>query len=734
MIFRKFGGSYQYWVRTPEDLPEVLKLDPALWAALSVPSASINTDRKFLSYLDFDANGVIRLDDVASAIKFVMDMLTTLSPLAEYTAELSADALRRDTDPGRLMADFLGKHPELTADGKLQLASISAKINEVASGALRGDGVLRAAAVAGSGAEELFSEIMAVSGSADGVTSAQLDKFTADAADFLAWAKQTERPLFRGEDPAPYFTALNAIRDKVDEFFRFCELIRLDAANQKRFQLDPENLPPLDLKDGAAVSEALYSAPLAAPDRNAELKLAGEVNPGYRDALAGFAALFHVDKLTPESWAALQSELAPYADYLARAQGDNIGRLGTAKLEACLAEGKPAALRELLARDGEIGNVLDRLKALEKLILFKQYLLRFTNNFVCFKALFSPDETSMIQAGKLIMDGRTFALTLWISNAAAHKAIAVKSHLCLIYLELITETGGKLYAATAVTAGDLKRIYVGKPAFFIDSTGKQYCGKVIDLVSGPISFWQTVMAPFRRLGEAIGGKVQKLTDFSSTEKQLGKNIDSSMDKLAAPPQQPAKSGGLAGNSSMLLLAGGLSIAALGAAASYAVKTVASIVSSVVEMPPLRLAMWVLIVLAILFLPLAINALLQLRRRNLTLFLEAAGWAVNLPMRLNSRVSRFFTFSGIYPDNASFRKMDLEFREAKPRRRVIPTVILLLLILAAALYGIYAFRCRSCPFDRGNTGKCAVAPTPQNTAPTTEDRPAAPPPPAAPVKN
>ena len=116
-------------------------------------------------------------------------------------------------------------------------------------------------------------------------------------------------------------------------------------------------------------------------------------------------------------------------------------------------------------------------------------------------------------------------------------------------------------------------------------------------------------------------------------------IMSSIDKLAAPPQQPAKSGGLAGNSSMLLLAGGLSIAALGAAASYAVKTVASIVSSVVEMPPLRLAMWILIVLAILFLPLAINALLQLRRRNLTLFLEAAGWAINLPMRLNSRVSR-----------------------------------------------------------------------------------------------
>ncbi len=71
MIFRKLGGSYQYWVSTPEELPDVLRLDPALWAALSVPVAALNVDRKFLSYLDFDANGIIRLDDVENAIKTV---------------------------------------------------------------------------------------------------------------------------------------------------------------------------------------------------------------------------------------------------------------------------------------------------------------------------------------------------------------------------------------------------------------------------------------------------------------------------------------------------------------------------------------------------------------------------------------------------------------------------------------------------------------------------------------
>jgi len=367
-------------------------------------------------------------------------------------------------------------------------------------------------------------------------------------------------------------------------------------------------------------------------------------------------------------------------------------------------------LRELFARDSRVGGVIAQLKTVEKLILFKRYLWRFVNNFVCFKALFTAGETSMIQAGRLVMDGRTFALTLWIDDIAAHKAIAVKSHLCLMYLELKNNDGKKRYVATAITAGDLKRIYVGKPAFFIDSDGVQYNGRVVDLVSGPISFWQTVMAPFRRLGEIIGGKAQKLTDFSATEKAMGKEIDNTANRMSGQEKAPAKSGGMLGSGTMLLLAGGLSLAALGAAVSYMVKTIASIVSSLVAMPPLRLVMWIAIVVLILFAPLALYAIIQLRRRNLTLFLEAAGWAINLPMRLNAKVSRFFTFFGIYPENAHFKVLDLEMPDRKAERkrtgRKVRTVLLLILliVIAAALWcwRLGVFRCcsKGSPYCRG----------------------------------
>lgn len=697
MIFRKFGGSYQYWVSKPEELPDILRLDPALWAALSVPAAALNADAKFLHYLDFDANDAIRLGDVENAVKTVQSAFRDLKSFSDPAPEIEISTLNDTAGECRERLDFIASLPELSADGKLLLANVSAKLQAVASGALRGDGILRAPAVAGSGAEALFGEVLSVSGSGEGVTAAQLDKFLTDAADFLEWAKQTERPKFRDADPAPYYASLTSVKDKIDEFFRFCELLRLDPAHEKRFRLDPDNLPPLDIKDGEAVAETLHTAPLAAPNRAAELNFNGELNPCYRDALRDFARLFELEKLTPESWAALQTELSPYAEYLGRAQGDNIGRLGEAKLTALLADRQPEALHELFTRDGQVGGVLDQLRSLEKLILFKQYLWPFANNFVCFKALFTASETSMIQAGRLIMDGRTFALTLWIDSIAAHKTIAVKSHLCLIYLELVTASGAKRYVATAVTAGDLKRIYVGKPAFFIDSEGTQYNGRIVDMVYGPISFWQTVFEPFRRMGAAIGSKMQKFTDYSSTEKAMNEQIDSVGDRMTSPKKQPApeadsgKGGGLLGkgNGTMLLLAGGLSLAALGAAISYVVRTITSIAAQLAAMPPLRLCQFICTILLILFAPLALYAILQLRKRNLTLFLEAAGWAINLPMRLNSRVSGFFTFFGIYPDDAKFKVFVLDARNKREdrvrrRRRCLWLLILVFFVLLILL--------------------------------------------------
>ena len=178
-----------------------------------------------------------------------------------------------------------------------------------------------------------------------------------------------------------------------------------------------------------------------------------------------------IEKLNGDAWKELKNEFAPYAEYLARAQGDLAGQLGREKLEKHLAGDGFNNLRKLFAADKTIGGVVDGLRKLERLLLYSRYLLEFVNNFVSFYSFFDNNQTSMLQAGRLIMDGKSYNLAVWIDDIAAHKKVAVRSNMCLLYLDVVSSGAVpvKRKVAVAVTGGSLTRIYVGKPAFFIDN-------------------------------------------------------------------------------------------------------------------------------------------------------------------------------------------------------------------------------------------------------------------------
>ena len=665
--FRNIGGSFQFTAATPADLPAVLDLDPALWAALSAPVSSLNADQRFLGYLDSDKSGHICVNDVCSAIRFITKYLQDFSPLSNEATGLPVAALNSDDADCSVILTFVDRlKDELVQNGELQPALVAKKLAEIAASPFKGDGVLTPAAVAGSNADTLYNAVLTNSGgtpSADGankgITLAQLDKFKQDANDFLNWAATAECPQFREQDPVAPYDIFQKLIVKLDEYFNFCDLVKLEPSNLKRFQLDPAALPPLDLADQAAVNSVLVQAPITTPNAEGVLDFSGNLNPFYQGALEKFAATFQLETLTKEQYLQIKRDFAPYADYLSKAKGNSIGALGKEKLEALMEDPADAVLRDLFARDSRQGGVLQSLRTLDMLCLYKQHLMNFVNNFVSFKALFSPDSRSLLQAGKLVMDGHSYYLTMVIPNIAAHKAIATASNLCMLYLEMKPgpkQTGNPFFVAVAVTGGVLQRIYKGKPAYFIHNDGTHFCGKVVDVVDGPISFWHTVFSPFRRLGALIGTRIQKFTDFSAMEKQLETSVNTG--KLPpVPAAAPTKGGLFSTNGSIFLLAGGLSVAAVGAAFSFLAKSVVSIVESISKMSLWTLIGGTLAIVLFIFVPIAINAILKMRKRNLTIFLEAAGWAVNLPMRLNASVSGLFTRCGIYPEGTKFNRTE-----------------------------------------------------------------------------
>jgi len=287
------------------------------------------------------------------------------------------------------------------------------------------------------------------------------------------------------------------------------------------------------------------------------------------------------------------------------------------------------------------------------LLLYKTHLLQFVNNFVSFRDLFAADSRSILQAGKLVMDGRSYYLTVIIPNVAEHKKIAAASNLCMLYLELHAPDKPTFFVAVAVTGGDLSRIYIGKPVYFIDHEDHYYRGKVVDIVEGPISFLQTVLSPFRRLYRVIGERIQKMMDFNAVEKQLESTISTGK----KPAQPPPGNSSWMGKGSIFLLAGGISVAALGAAFSFLLKSIRETLQFLCSLSAWTLLGWIAGLLCFILIPISCMAVLKMRQRNLTLFLEAAGWAVNLPMRLNASVSSLFTRSGVYPPNTRFNRTE-----------------------------------------------------------------------------
>ncbi|MFA6714970.1 MAG: hypothetical protein WCS27_06315 [Victivallaceae bacterium] len=634
LICEQIGGSPQFTISAPEFMDAVLELDPALWAATSAPCESLFTDSKFIAYLDPDNSGSVRVDEVCVAIKFLMETFKSATELNKRDTSLALPELNVESEDGQNFAKFIRNSFSIKDENtELPLERISEKIDALSSGPLKGDGCLTAKALEDPVDLVLFNDILSVFGK-DSLTVEMLDQFVADAGDFLHWEENTAKPELKVKEPALAYSAYSALKDKIDEFFSYCQLVAADPVNSERFRLDPDNIPPLELKNPQAVRDYLDTLPLAVPDEKMELKLTFGINSHFQHAANDFSNAFKLTTLSMEKWEKIKEELAPYDEYCARIYGDPAGRLGRQKLEAYLTGEAIKNLRNILSKDAKLSDTLGQLRKLEKLLLFRRFLPEFLDNFVNFKDLYTQNKNSMIQAGSLIMDGRHFDLTLSVKDPAEHKKYALKSNICMIYVELLNndKTLPKQFAVAAVTAGAVNNLYIGKRGIFINNKGEYRNAVITDFVNGPISFRQAMFLPFRKAGEDISRRMVKLSSFNTFEQNLGKGIKT----IESQPQK----GSLLNAGSIAVLCGSVGVAALGSGIAFAI-------NKLKDVSWIKITSVFLGVIILLMLPAVISALLKLRRRNLALFLEAAGWAVNQHLRLKSAIAATFTYRPEY---------------------------------------------------------------------------------------
>ena len=81
--FDNIGGSSRVRISKGEDIRHLHELDPKMWTVLSCPVKGLEIDDKSLAYIDADADGKIRVNDVIATAQWVCDALKNPDLLLE---------------------------------------------------------------------------------------------------------------------------------------------------------------------------------------------------------------------------------------------------------------------------------------------------------------------------------------------------------------------------------------------------------------------------------------------------------------------------------------------------------------------------------------------------------------------------------------------------------------------------------------------------------------------------
>ena len=470
---------------------------------------------------------------------------------------------------------------------------------------------------------------------------AKIPPSDADKAALVDWEAKgkTKEVAVLGDATAAAEAALAAVEPIVDGFFT----------------------PPEDM-------------PLVTDDPDKELPLKDHLNPKHLEAILDFSAkcvtpiLGEKSALSRMEWKQVKGAFAAYRAWVGSKPVMNAGKKGELEEE-------------------------------ERLYRYKLNLREILENYVNMKRLYAEDDLAIFQTGTLRIDAKEMNLCFHVDDEGAHSALAEKSKCCIIYLKLSRPSEGATASICAVvTAGTVGQLYAGRNGVFYDRDGKDWEAVITKVVESQVSLSEAFWAPWKKLGDAIGGMVKKF---------LGDRESSVNSAMASGKLPPAASADKNANGNNNGGAGGAAIASSVAAIGIGMvgAALAGLMSAVSSLTWWQILIAIVAVVLIVSLPSVILTWFKLRQRDIGAILNASGWAINRPLHFSMARARAFTICARDPFLKYF-------------------VIGALIVIAAIVGGLYLYRanCKCCS---------SAAPAPAaETAPAADAAPAAPAPAAA----
>lgn len=669
--FFRAGGFDQVRLDTGADLAHLAELDQKLWVALSCPTQGVELDAATLALVDTDADGHVRAPELIAAIDWAIARLRSPDVLIRAGALALADIRDDSDDNQRLLA---ATRRILASLGKADATHISVDdctdIGRIFGGMpFNGDGVISAKGLS----EDLQAAIatlidrlgpVADRGGEPGVNRATLERFFEEGAALQAWrqdARAAVSGLPEGASALDAFAALQAVREKVDDFFQRCHLAAFDprAANLLNGSEDDLKRIGSQLLSGGAGSQDVATLPLAYVRSGASLPLSDQLNPAWTAAVQTLQTqvvhplLGDRTELTEAEWRALVARFADFAAWHTARPETPLDQLDAEALDALLAGDTKALLLDLVSQDEAAAEEAALIGDVERLVRYTRDLTKLAHNFVAFTDFYTRRDKASFQAGTLYIDGRSSDLCVKVLDAGKHATLATLSGVYLAYCEC-SRPGEKLTIAAAVTAGDADQLMVGRNGVFYDRLGRDWDATVVKIVDHPISIRQAFWTPYKKVSRLIGEQVQKFaaskaqasTDFTSQavakagEKVAAGTAASATPAAPSAPPAPVDAAKFAG----IFAAVGLAIGAIGTA-------LAAVVTGFLGLRAWQMPLALLGLMLLISGPSMAMAYFKLRNRNLGPILDANGWAVNTRARINIPFGAALTQLARLPEGA-----------------------------------------------------------------------------------
>ena len=688
--FANIGGASRVKISTGEDIAHLDELDPKMWTVLSCPVKGLEIDEKSLAYMDTDADGKIRVNDVVATSKWLCAVVSDLDILTKGTDSIALGAIDQENADGKKIyaaakqiLENLGKEGDVVclADTK-DVAAIFARTR------FNGDGVITEASTDDADLKAVIAATVAATGGvadrsgATGVNAAQIEAFYKALADYVAWNDAAVEAPF-GDKTDAAIAAYNALDAKVKDFFMRSKLAAFAPESVASLDVQTSGIQAISAENLTGKMDQIAAYPIARVTGKAEIDLSEQVNPAWaaQFELVKSVAFAQKKVITEADWAAVGAAFASYTAWKGAKAGASVEALGLDSVKNFLKQDKKAALLEVVAQDAALAEEAANIELVDKFLHILCDFYRLLRNFVTLHDFYTKDVNAIFQSGKLIIDQRECRFCMQVTDAAKHNASAASSGMFLVYCDCTTKSKpGKLNIVAAVTVGEIGDLVVGKNAVYYDNTGLEWDAVITKVVDNPISIAQSFWSPYRRMATVVENLINK----SAADKDAKMMAEATAKINAAPTAAPA-----AGADGKPAVAPAFDIAkfagifaAIGMALGMIGTALAALAKGIFALEWWQLILALLGVLLVISGPAMVLAWLKLRRRNIAPLLNANGWAVNAASKIS------IPFGETLTDSARFPKLKLKDPFAKKGLATWQKCLIVLAVLAVAAGVVY----------------------------------------------